>query len=231
MPAAGAAVNARSTLLGMLTAILLLATQVAWADGPWEGFWEAYSSGEDAYLSLRQEGDHVVGTYFPYNGQVEGVAENGVLRGGWRSPNGEGTFVFALTPDGQAFSGSIGSGEWWNGRRIDEDEVGSLDIDLRDAGRAVRSFMAAGRAYRQGEISGLQAMFSALYFADDPSFAEKSRRAQLLYDVLTQTTFRIFEIRPALEAGPGHAEPDFAYRHSQPHRPHHPGRAAGRPRA
>jgi len=62
----------------MLAAILLLATQAVWADGPWEGFWEAcssweaYNSGEDAYLSLRQDGDRVVGTHFPYNGQLEG---------------------------------------------------------------------------------------------------------------------------------------------------------------
>lgn len=213
--APGVAVKARSVLLWMLAAALLSATQAAWADGPWEGFWEAYSSGEDAYVSLRQDSDRVVGTYFPYNGHLEGVAKDGVLRGTWRSPNGEGTFVFSLTPDGQAFSGSIGSGEWWNGRRIDEEDVGTLDIDLRDAGRTVRSFMAAGRAYRQGEISGLQAMFSALYFAGDPPFAEKSRRARLLYDVLTQTTFRIFEIRPARETEPGQSEPGFTYQFEQ----------------
>lgn len=91
LAAAGVVVSARSTLLWMLAAILLSLAQTAWADGPWEGFWEAYSSGEDAYLSLRQDGDRVVGTYFPYNGQLEGVAKNGVLRGSWRSPNGEGT--------------------------------------------------------------------------------------------------------------------------------------------
>ncbi|MEE4384705.1 MAG: mechanosensitive ion channel family protein [Pseudomonadales bacterium] len=202
-------------LTGAVLAILLLASRSAGAEGPWEGYWEAYSVGEDAYLSLRQDGDQVVGTYFPYNGQLEGTAEDGVLRGTWHSPNGDGSFLFALTADGKYFSGSIGSGEWWNGRRIEEDDIGVLAIDLRDPGRTVRSFLSAGRAFRKGEISGLQAMFSTLHFSGDPGFAERSRRARLLYDVLAQTTFRVFEVRPASGGAALAAAPLFRHRFEQ----------------
>lgn len=165
------------------------------AAGPWEGFWEAYSFGDDAYLSLRQEGNQVSGTYFPYNGHIEGVDTNGVLRATWRSPNGSGTLVFTLSPDGNSFAGTIGAGEWWNGQRINEDSIDFINIDVISPSHTIRSFVNAGYALRRGRVTGLQAMFSTMKFADDPIFAEKSRRARLLYDVLSLTTFRVFEVR------------------------------------
>jgi small-conductance mechanosensitive channel len=204
----------RHVIVAGFVLTLSLHAVMARGGGVWEGFWEAYSVGEDAYLSMRQDGDRVIGTYFPYNGRLEGIAENGVLTGTWHSPNGSGSFTFAMAPDGLSFSGSIGSGEWWNGRRIDEDDVGALNIDLRDPGRAVRSFLDAGRAFRNGEISGLQAMFSALHFSGDAEFAEKSRRAQALYDLLNLTTFRLFDIRPA-SGNRQPTPPRFPYRFAQ----------------
>lgn len=170
------------------------------ASGPWEGFWEAYSFGDDAYLSLRQEGDRVTGTYFPYNGTVEGVDTDGVLRATWTSPNGTGTLVFTLSSDGKSFAGTIGAGEWWNGRRIDEDAIDFIHIDVVSPSHTIRSFMDAGYALRRGRVTGLQAMFSTLQYPEDPIFAEKSRRARLLYDVLSLTTFRVFEVRPEDDA-------------------------------
>jgi small-conductance mechanosensitive channel len=198
-----------------LVLALVLLQQTARADGVWEGFWEAYSYGDDAFLSMRQEGDVVTGAYFPYDGRIEGRAENGVLRGTWRSPNGSGTFVFTLSPDGESFSGSIGTGDWWNGRRIDEDEITALSIDLAAPSRTVRSFMQAGRAVDNGATSGLQAMFSALHFDRDAGFAEKSRRARLLHDVLSLTTFRVFEIRPPFDPAAPDTPATFAYRFAQ----------------
>jgi small-conductance mechanosensitive channel len=189
--------------------VLLGAPLSVLAGGPWEGFWETYSFGDDAYLSLRQDGDRVTGAYFPYNGRVEGNDDNGVLRATWRSPNGSGSLVFALSPDGQSFAGTIGSGEWWNGKRVDEDAIDFIDIDVSSPSHTIRSFMKAGYALRRGEVNGLQAMFSTLHFPDDVGFAEKSRRARLLYDVLSLTTFRVFEVRPSDEADV------FRYRFSQ----------------
>jgi small-conductance mechanosensitive channel len=184
-----------------LILVLVLFTPVSvLGAGPWEGFWETYSFGDDAYLSLRQDGDRVTGAYFPYNGRIEGTDDNGVLRATWRSPNGAGTLVFTLSPDGQSFAGTIGSGEWWNGKRIDEDTIDFIDIDVSSPSHTIRSFMKAGYALRRGEVNGLQAMFSTLHFPGDVGFAEKSRRARLLYDVLSLTTFRVFEVRPSDDA-------------------------------
>jgi small-conductance mechanosensitive channel len=199
----------------VLTLALSLVQQPARADGVWEGFWEAYSYGDDAFLSMRQEGQRVTGAYFPYDGRIEGTADNGVLRGTWRSPNGSGTFVFTLSPDGESFSGVIGAGDWWNGRRIAENEISALTIDLATPGRTTRSFMQAGRAVDNGATSGLQAMFSALHFGRDVGFAEKSRRARLLHDVLSLTTFRVFEIRPTFDAAAVDAPVTFSHRFRQ----------------
>lgn len=198
-----------------IAALLVLTVQTARADGAWDGFWESYSFGDDAYLSLRQEGATVTGIYFPYDGRIEGVAKGSVLRGTWRSPNGSGTLVFTLSPDGRQFSGVVDSGEWWNGRRIEEDDIEALSIDLTSPSHAIRSFMESGRAFRRGEISGLQAMFSSLHFAEDPGFATKSRRAQLLYDVLTLTTFRVFEVRPPYESAGDSEVKAFDHRFGQ----------------
>jgi len=198
-----------------IAALLVLTVQTARADGAWDGFWESYSFGDDAYLSLRQEGATVTGIYFPYDGRIEGVAKGSVLRGTWRSPNGSGTLVFTLSPDGRQFSGVVDSGEWWNGRRIEEHDIEALSIDLTSPSHAIRSFMESGRAFRRGEISGLQAMFSSLHFAEDPGFATKSRRAQLLYDVLTLTTFRVFEVRPPDESAGDSEAKAFDHRFRQ----------------
>jgi hypothetical protein len=188
-------------LFSQLIALLIATVPVSLlAAGPWQGFWETYSFGDDAYLSLRQEGNRVTGAYFPYNGRIEAVDDSGVLRGTWRSPNGEGSLIFTMSPDGDSFAGTIGSGEWWNGRRIDEDTIDFIDIDVSSPSHTIRSFMQAGYALRRGKVTGLQAMFSTLHFPGDPSFAEKSRRARLLYDVLSLTTFRVFEVRPSKDS-------------------------------
>jgi len=120
-----------------------------------------------------------------------------VLRATWQSPNGTGTLVFTLSPDGNSFSGTIDSGEWWNGKRIDEDSVDFIDIDVSSPSHTLRSFMEAGYALRTGEVAGLQAMFATLHYPGDPSFADRARRARLLFDVLSLTTFRVFEVRPS----------------------------------
>jgi small-conductance mechanosensitive channel len=64
--------------------LLLIAARSGCADAlseePWEGFWETYSFGDDAFMSLRQDGERVVGAYFPYDGRIVGVAEGGALR-------------------------------------------------------------------------------------------------------------------------------------------------------
>lgn len=199
----------RRNLARLLLALVLAAPVPGLAGGPWEGFWATFSFGDDAYLSLRQEGSRVVGAYFPYNGRIEAVDEGGVLRGTWRSPNGSGSLVFTLSPEGDTFAGTIGSGEWWNGQRIDEDEVQFIDIDVSSPSHTIRSFIQAGYALRRGEINGLQSMFSTLYFPGDPGFGEKSRRARLLFDVLSLTTFRVFDVRPTGDDG------TFQYRFRQ----------------
>ena len=190
----------RLALTRLIAALVLIGPVPVLAKGPWEGFWESYSFGDDAYLSLRQEGTRVVGAYFPYNGRIEAVDDGGVLRGTWRSPNGSGSLVFTLSPEGDSFAGTVGSGEWWNGWRVDEDEIEFIAIDVSSPSHTIRSFMRAGYALRRGMINGLQAMFSTMHFPDDPGFAEKSRRARLLFDVLSLTTFRVFDVRPTGEA-------------------------------
>jgi MscS family membrane protein len=205
-------------LQGLALVLLFLTSGVARAEGSWEGFWESFSFGDDAYIKLSQDGNKVTGAYFPYNGRLEGIAEGAdgrVLRGTWTSPNGTGTFVFTLSPDGLLFSGYVGTGEYWNGRRIEEESVKSLEIELGSPSLSIRSFMEAGHAYRDGEISGLQSMFSTLRFGEDPGYAAKSLRARTLHDVLSLTTFRVFEVRPA-QGLPAEGGPDrFEYRFRQ----------------
>lgn len=195
--------------------LLVLPGRSVQAAGPWDGFWETYSVGEGAYMSLRQEGNRVTGAYFPYNGRIEAVVDGPVLRGRWRSPNGEGTLRFSLSPDGRQFAGTIDSGEWWNGRRVNEEDIEAISIDLSSPAQAMRSFLRAGRAFRAGQITGLQAMFSALHFEGDPPFSDKSRQAALLLDVLSLTTFRVFDLAVRQANGAGAQRDGFAYEFKQ----------------
>ena len=51
---------ARWVLFLLIYTVVLAAPAPAFAKGSWEGFWATYSFGDDAYISLRQDGKRVI---------------------------------------------------------------------------------------------------------------------------------------------------------------------------
>lgn len=102
-----------------LTFVDDMPAQVDAAEASFAGRWET----DFKAMTLTQKGNRVTGSYDWRDGRVEGVVENGVLRGKWTQSNGSGRFIFRLGRDGQHFTGTWGNGDddsrggKWNGRR------------------------------------------------------------------------------------------------------------------
>ena len=100
------------------------------SQGPWTGTWQSEQWGT---MELVQDGSKVTGTYTWDEGKIEGMANGNMLTGTWsespgyQPPDDAGDFKFALSDDGNSFTGEwrYGStGDWqgsWNGKRLEQD--------------------------------------------------------------------------------------------------------------
>ena len=80
----------------------------------WTGVWDT----NYGKMVLRQDGNHVSGTY-EYNGgsRVEGTVTDNVFYGTWYEPGSSGALKFTIFEDGMAFSGFWNGNNTWNGTR------------------------------------------------------------------------------------------------------------------
>ncbi|MEM8554025.1 MAG: mechanosensitive ion channel family protein [Pseudomonadota bacterium] len=186
-------------LLWIITAL------AAQADDPWSGTWESYWRTGQAELTLTQTQNTVIGRYEPNSGTIQGTVEGQLLRGTWSEEDETGSFVFALSPDGQTFSGRFGNGEYWNGFRD-------------DSGQRVQSFHGASTP-REALMTFLTAANDAVYHGDAGQFrfigpileyeggsinsTDRSRRRVGMWTILDKSTFRVMDapLGPTVEGG------------------------------
>lgn len=162
----------------------------------WAGEWQTYWREGQALMILSQEGDQVMGTFEPQGGLVEGRVDGRLLRGRWQVDQASGGLIFALSPDGQAFTGRYDSGEYWNGRRIAEDQVHdssfSAAISPRETLRTV--ITASNEVIFSGNAAAMQTYEPLLvYEGAGADTRDHNRRRRLLWLLLNMSTFRIYD--------------------------------------
>lgn len=197
----------RTSLTGLI--LTTLVTLCLWAGPPaplsaqdhsapttWDGDWQSFWATGEAFLVLEQQGDTVFGTYQPGNGRISGTSRNGILNGIWTGEEEQGDFIFALSEDGQTFSGRYGSGDYWNGHR-DTAEV-RIRPDYWNATTpqaTLRTIVTAGNdAQYHGREGQMRFVESLLYYegpATDTSDRDRRRRA--LWHILDISTFRLWD--------------------------------------
>lgn len=186
-------------LAALLWLVCLAQGAAAEARADWSGDWQTFWRDGLATMTLRQTDDRVTGSYSPGEGRVDAAVENGVLRGTWRSAAGEGDFVFALSEDGETFTGRFGNGEYWNGARSGvRSAFPGLPI-RRSTPRELFSslLMRANAAVFEGNAVALREAARLLSYADGPGVidgADRSARRQILWDVLNLSTFRMADV-------------------------------------
>jgi hypothetical protein len=161
----------------------------------WSGQWQTFWRDGQALLTLTQEEEKVTGFYSPQDGQVEAEVEGRLIKGRWKGDDAAGGFVFALSPDGQTFTGRFDSGEYWNGRRLAEKRerfvAFSSAISPQETLRTV--ITAANRAVFEGNAAALQTYERLLlYEGEKASGREQTRRRNLLWQILNMSTFRVY---------------------------------------
>lgn len=174
------------------------------ASESWAGTWQTQWRGGGAILRLQQEGDKVTGVYPLYEGRVEGRASGRKLEGRWFEESGrEGTFLFSLSPEGDAFMGRSDGGEWWTGSRLsDSHDYEVAPANLSSPRETMRSFMTAANAARSGFIERIRPALDTIDFSHQALQAERGKdgsvppRAKLnyarqLFRLLDELTFQI----------------------------------------
>ncbi|TVQ35703.1 MAG: mechanosensitive ion channel family protein [Geminicoccaceae bacterium] len=186
----------------MLLAVALLLPAVAAAQEAvnWSGAWDSRWRGGGAVLFLQQTADRVEGTYPALGGTIRGRVDGRILSGEWSDPGGTGSFTFAMAPDGRTFMGRFGTGEWWTAERRAPGTLRAVGAtDARTPASALRSFLQAGNETRDGRSDRLGPALLLLDFSEfenELTPAERLRYATMLFRILDQLTFRVWEVRP-----------------------------------
>ncbi|MFO8046650.1 MAG: hypothetical protein R6U30_12380 [Halomonas sp.] len=195
-----------SALWLLLGLVLLLGwPATAWTSATerrdWSGVWDTQWRGGGAVMELQQTGSDVRGTYPGFEGVIDGRVRGKQLTGTWTDAAGEGVFTFVMAPDQETFMGRFGTGEWWTGVRtagdIGESLAGSLDLSSPE--ETLRSFLRAGNRSGEGRSDRLGVAMPLLDFsAFDVPLTPYDRidLARLLFQIVDQLTFRIWELRP-----------------------------------
>ncbi len=194
----------RSLLRVLGLALVLLAAGARGEERPdWTGAWQTYWRDGHALMTLEQAGAEVEGTFEPGKGVIAGSAEDGLLYGEWRQEGAAGTFVFALSDDGQSFTGRFESGEYWNGERLAEGETrGPRPADASTPRETLRTVVSAVNQTLAAGTSGALAWEPLLLFAGDPADErERRRRRRLLANIIDMSTFRVFNAPESVPPG------------------------------
>ncbi|MCC5862891.1 MAG: mechanosensitive ion channel family protein [Gammaproteobacteria bacterium] len=186
----------------LLAAFLLLTPLASVADSAdWTGVWDTQWRGGGAVMELRQNDDHVEGSYPGFEGVVQGRIDGKTLSGTWADAAGNGVFTFVMAPDQQSFMGRFGTGEWWTGMRADTHMAATIfgELDSSSPELTLKSFLRAGNAARGGRSDRLGVVIPLLDFTAHGEALTAYQRIDLarqLFQIIDRMTFRIWELRP-----------------------------------
>jgi hypothetical protein len=107
-----------------------------------------------------------------------------------------GSILFALSSDGKTFTGRYDNGEYWNGRRVAEDERHAFSFtDAMSPRESLRTIItAANEAVFFGNTTAMQFYEPLLiYEGSGTDTRDRNRRRRLLWHLLNMSTFRIYD--------------------------------------
>lgn len=186
----------------MLT--LLPAAQTAAQDArSWTGEWQTYWRSSQALMTLQQEGEVVTGTYEPGGGQIEARVDKGVLTGTWRQGDARGGIIFAMSAEGDTFTGRYDSGEYWNGQRVTEAESELVPFTASNNPReTLRTVVTAANEAVYGGNAAAMRIYDPLLIYEGKSTGshERTRRRNALWRILNMSTFRIYDVPKMTES-------------------------------
>lgn len=165
----------------------------------WSGQWETFWRDGAALVELQQDGGRVFGTYEPGRGKIEAEVQGQILRGLWQVDGVEGKLTFAMSDDGGTFTGRFDTGEYWNGRRIDQQAADERQIGGDGTPRkTLQSIVASMNDFLIGnEVEALRFAQTLLVFAGENDESRSlNRRRALLFDVINLSTFRPYDAPP-----------------------------------
>ncbi len=202
-------------LSAMIIAVSVPMAPGALAAGEWAGEWQTYWREGQALMTLVQEGKAVSGVYEPQGGRIEGRVDGRLLRGHWRSDDVSGGILFALSSDGKTFTGQFDNGEYWNGRRVTDDEKLRFPYTAATSPReTLRTIVtSANEAVFFGNTAAMQIYAPLLHYEGPATDSrDRNRRRSLLWRLLNISTFRIYDAparvdgdRAVFEIGPADA--------------------------
>ena len=167
----------------------------------WSGRWDTFWRDGAAVVQLQQKGSSVTGTYEPGGGRIEGQVDGQVLRGRWFEDQVSGQLIFAISDEGESFTGRFDTGEWWNGRRSD---VAGERLIAGDASprETLQSIVASVNDFLVGgDVDALRFAQTLLEFEGGEAAANTQRHRQaLLWDIIDLSTFRVYDAPARPEA-------------------------------
>lgn len=194
------------TLAAIALLLVTLAPALA-ADPTWTGNWDTRWPEGGALLSLKQDGDRVVGSYPLYSGQIEGTVDGRRLTGTWTEPDETGEFVFVLSEDGNSFMGRFGQDVWWTGARVTAESIDAeTNISQASPADTLHAFMVISDAVENGQLEYLDNGVSLLDFGDgDLDRRDELKETSLLALVIDQLHFQLDDIRQETQSASGEA--------------------------
>lgn len=169
----------------------------------WAGAWRSFWRNGQALMTIQQDGAAISGTYLPGDGEFEGTLDGVLMRGTWRQAGTEGTFEFAMAPDGQSFVGRFANGEYWNGVRLAQDGLTAALFGQATPQAAFSSFISADNAASSGDALAeiLIRRFLSFGTDGDTSARAQNTRIETLLELVNIATFRLLSIPETGENG------------------------------
>ncbi|WP_108388021.1 mechanosensitive ion channel family protein [Yoonia sediminilitoris] len=188
-------------ILAWIFLLITMIAALAQASPDWSGRWDTFWRDGAAVIELKADGNTVTGTYEPSGGRIEGQVDGHVLRGLWIEGDVSGGLIFALSNDGQSFTGRFDTGEWWNGRRSDA-AVQRLITGDASPRETLQSIVASLSDFLVGgDVEALRFARTLLVFEGDDAPANTLRHRQaMLWDIMDLSTFRVYDAPARPEA-------------------------------
>lgn len=188
-------------ILSLCVVLLLLAPVMAKEPvHDWSGAWDTRWRDGGALIFLEQDGRQVSGHYPLFDGRIVAEVDGRNLTGRWIEGERSGEFLFVQSRDGSSFAGRFDTGEWWTGLRTDAVLSDRFVIEQGSPMSTMRTFLTVTNLADPGNMEMLG--LAAALLRPDGGFqdgADRFDHARRLFEVIDQTTIRIWRLPQAVQ--------------------------------
>ncbi|MFC7338260.1 mechanosensitive ion channel family protein [Haloferula chungangensis] len=168
----------------------------------WTGSWDTHWKSGGARIDMVQDGTMVKGEYPTLQGHFTGEVSDNILTAHWVEGNAKGKLTFAISANGQSFTGRFDNGEWWSGRRTGDQRTPHpydvfLTPDLSWPRETISSFLTAFGFVEFGENDFITAGMNCCLLDEgqrEIPITQQIDAVATFYHILDQTTMRIWDL-------------------------------------